>query len=276
MKKELFDFEKRLEDAIKDPKRDPILYYSETIKRKYYDWRSQQELYRIVRGRPIPHWYGYLDKLFANYNLTAEETYTAYLYYAIFEPNNYDWLLYDCTFVKEFHRVYDGMKIIPMSDKEFEYRFSEKENDYLYFDLNTLVKAYLYGKDIISKDMILKIHKYLPMDEDKVMYTLEGPIAEEIKYEKDKENLDCESSSIYTYSNFDRWDDEEVNEETYGWKCFSQVEGFEEAFNKFIENFKKSKMEEYDKKLNGLLEDGIKSRLVLKEKVEGFKTIEII
>lgn len=139
MKKEIFEFEKRIESALKHPENDPGLFYPEKIKREYYDWVKKSKSIEYVYGRSIVHWENYIDRLFKYYGLTANETKTAYLYYGIYE-NNKD----SKYFANEFHRVYDGINVIPMSDEELEERISLNEGDYDY--LHRVTEAYLQGK----------------------------------------------------------------------------------------------------------------------------------
>ena len=139
MKKEILKFEERIEAALKNPQKDPGLFYPEKIKREHYDWVKKIMSFEYVYGRSIVHWENYIDRLLKYYGLTANETKTAYLYYGLYE-NNKD----NKYFANEFHRVYDGIDIIPMSDEDLEERLALNEGDYDY--LHRVTEAYLRGK----------------------------------------------------------------------------------------------------------------------------------
>ena len=292
MKKEILKFEERIKLALLNFEAESNLYYSRgnvrytSSKYNRNRYHHRQE-FGYKKRRYTLNLNDFLEKLFEEYGLTPEETKTAYFYFNIlekqFEKYKYiedrrylsvnDYKIKE--FVKEAHKLYDGIDIIPMSDGELKLRSDYKVYCYNSY-MQDVVKAYLYKKEVISSKIFNFIYDWIGVDNENSLYKLEGPIGEEIQYKKDEKLMDCSISSFYTYIAYHDYHAGSEERKTCGWKNFSQVEGFEEAFENFIENFKKTRKDGHDKKMETFKKEGITSRLVLTKEKEGFNTIEII
>lgn len=265
MKKEVLMFEARVIYALTNPKDDPLLYFSMPIKQKKNPG-NYTTIYKKDKLDKAVHWDGYLTRLLEELKLTPEETKTAFLYFHVYENNS----MYD-KFDKEFKRVYDGIDILTMSDEELHERLISKNKpgfDYL----SGVTYAYCYKKDTITSEIFNELY---PIFTNNEIWKMDGTIKEEFEYNKILKLMQGHDvESFFTYSQGLFFDDSDMRiGETLGWKDFKQIDGFQEAFEKFLKDFKKQKRMEHLKKMENFKKEGIKSKLIIRRPREGFSYV---